>query len=457
MVSDAAEASLGPGAVQRIEVESEEEKALKLREEVGDLQEKSRLLREELKRAALTKQEEEETTPSPMPQWMGRPLETGHKELVRSVAISPNDENGGGGGAAARYIATGSFDRTIRIWDVETGRQVGEPLTGHTDYVRSVAISPPFKIVDENNGGGGSAAARYVVSGSDDNTVRIWNMETGRQVGEPLTGHTDWVWSVAISPPFKIADENGNGGGGSAAARYIASGSRDKTVRIWDMETGRQVGEPLTGHTGAVWSVAISPSFKILDGNNGGGGSAAVRYIVSGSEDKTVRVWNMETGRQVGEPLTGHTDWVWSVAISPPFKIADENGNGGGGSAAVRYIVSGSADGTVRVWNMDTGRQVGEPLTGHADSVLSVAISPPFQIVDENGNGGGGSAAARYIASGSADGTVRVWNMETGRQVGEPLRGHTNAVWSVAISPDGRYLVSCGSNDQTIRAWPMPA
>ena len=124
-----------------------------------------------------------------------------------------------------------------------------------------MAISPPFKIVDENGNGGGSAAARYIVSGSEDKTVRIWNMETGWQVGEPLTGHTGAVYSVAISPPFKIADENGNGGG-SAAARYVVSGSDDKTVRIWNMETGRQVGEPLTGHTGPVWSVAISPPFQ---------------------------------------------------------------------------------------------------------------------------------------------------------------------------------------------------
>ena len=428
MVSDAAEASLGPGAVQRIEVETEEEKASKLREQVEDLQEKSRLLQEELKRAAMMKQEEEEpeeTTSSPMPQWMGEPLETGHHGWVWSVAISPNDANGRG--SAARCIASGSLDGTIRIWNMETGQQVGEPLTGHTDRVWSVAISP-YK-VDENGGG---SAARYIVSGSADNIIRIWNMETGQQVREPLTGHTGGVQSVAISP-YKL-DENGGG----SAARYIVSGSADKTIRIWNMETGQQVGEPLTGHTHGVQSVAISP-YK-LDEN--GGGSAA-RYIVSGSSDKTIRIWNMETGQQVGKPFIGHTATVASVAISP-YNV-DENGRG----SAARYIVSGSSDKTIRIWNMETGQQVGKPLIGHTAVVYSVAISP--YKVDENGGG----SAARYIVSGSGDSTIRIWNMETGQQVGEPLTGHTAYVFSVAISPDGRYLVS-GSADNQIRAWPMP-
>ncbi|KAF5334355.1 hypothetical protein D9758_017487 [Tetrapyrgos nigripes] len=286
------------------------------------------------------------------------------KSEVTSVACSPNGRN----------VVSGSSDQTVRIWDTETGKQVGEPLQGHTDYVLSVAYSPDGK---------------HVVSGSSDQTVRIWDTETGKQVGEPLQGHTDYVWSVAYSPDGK----------------HVVSGSSDQTVRIWDTETGKQVGEPLQGHTHYVRSVAYSPDGK---------------HVVSGSDDQTVRIWDTETGKQVGEPLQGHTHYVWSVAYSPDGK----------------HVVSGSSDQTVRIWDTETGKQVGEPLQGHTHYVWSVAYSPD----------------GKHVVSGSSDQTVRIWDTETGKQVGEPLQGHTDSVWSVAYSPDGKHVVS-GSSDQTVRIW----
>ncbi|KAG8807414.1 POC1 centriolar protein A [Serendipita sp. 400] len=175
-----------------------------------------------------------------MERWPARPIIwAGHASNVYSVAYSLD----------GRYVVSGSSDKTIRIWDTETGAPVGEPLQGHTGLVQSVAYS---------------LDGRYVVSGSGDKTIRIWDTETGAPVGEPLMGHTDRVWSVAYSPD----------------GRYVVSGSHDKTIRIWDTETGASVGEPLMGHTDRVWSVAYSP-----DG----------RYVVSGSSDKTVRIWNTQT------------------------------------------------------------------------------------------------------------------------------------------------------------------
>ncbi|THU94499.1 hypothetical protein K435DRAFT_860458 [Dendrothele bispora CBS 962.96] len=142
--------------------------------------------------------------------------------------------------------------------------QCGQTLQGHTQGVTSVAYSPD---------------GRHIVSGSRDNTVRIWDSQTGQPVGQPLQGHTDYVWSVAYSPD----------------GRHIVSGSWDKTVRIWDSQTGQPVGQPLQGHTHHVLSVAYSP-----DG----------RHIVSGSSDKTVRIWDSQIGQQ------NHTDWVQSVEYS---------------------------------------------------------------------------------------------------------------------------------------------
>ncbi|QRV86979.1 Vegetative incompatibility protein HET-E-1 [Ceratobasidium sp. AG-Ba] len=289
---------------------------------------------------------------------------TGHANDVNSVAYSPD----------GAYIASGSDDKTIRMWDAHTGQQVGHPLTGHTEWVRSVAYSPD---------------GAYIASGSWDRTIRMWDAHTGQQVGHPLTGHTDSVWSVAYSPD----------------GAYIASGSEDNTIRIWDARTGQQVGHPLTGHTDWVRSVAYSP-----DG----------AYIASGSEDNTIRIWDAHTGQQVGHPLTGHTRSVYSVAYSPDGAC----------------VASGSSDRTIRIWDAHTGQPVGHPLTGHTDWVRSVAYSPD----------------GAYIASGSEDNTIRIWDAHTGQQVGHPLTGHTDWARSVAYSPDGAYIAS-GSTDNTVRVW----
>ncbi|KAF5308966.1 hypothetical protein D9758_018970 [Tetrapyrgos nigripes] len=272
-----------------------------------------------------------------------------------------------------RYIVSGSDDNTVRIWDVQTGHQYGESFAGHTRWVRSVAFSPD---------------GRHVVSGSDDHTIRIWDIQTGQQVGESLEGHRDLVNSVAFSPDGK----------------HVVSGSDDNTVRIWDVQTGQQFGEPLEGHTEGVTSVAYS-----LDG----------RHVVSGSGDNTVRIWDLQTGHQFRGCFVGHTEAVWSVAFSPDG----------------RHVVSGSSDKTVRIWDMQTCQQFGEPLKVHTEWVWSVAFSPD----------------GRHVVSGF-DKTIKIWDMQTCQQVGEPLEGHTHWVRSVAFSPDGRHVVS-GSDDCTIIIW----
>ena len=191
----------------------------------------------------------------------------------------------------------------------------------------------------------------------------------------------------------------------SPDGRHIVSGSNDRTIRVWDAQIGVQVGNSLQGHTQPVNSVAFSP-----DG----------RHIASGSSDRTIRVWDAQTGVQVGNSLQGHTDWVNSVAFSPDG----------------RHIVSGSYDKTIQVWDAQIGVQVGNSLQGHTEAVNSVAFSPD----------------GRHIVSGSNDSTIRVWDAQTGVQVGNSLQGHTQAVKSVSFSPDGRHIVS-GSYDSTIRVW----
>ncbi len=282
----------------------------------------------------------------------------GHTSLGISVSFSPD----------GRTIAWGSGDNTIRLWDVVTGKQTAL-LKGHTELANSVAFSPD---------------GRTIASGSWDKTIRLWDVAAGKQT-TVLEGHTDIVNSVAFSPD----------------GRTIASGSDDRTIYLWDMATGKQTAL-LEGHAGRVRSVSFSP-----DG----------RTIASGSWDDTIRLWDVATGKQTAL-LEGHTSWVNSVAFSPEG----------------RTIASGSGDNTIRLWDVVTGKQTAL-LEGHTDGVLSVAFSPD----------------GRTIASGSVDNTIRLWDVVTGKQTAL-LEGHTSWVNSVAFSPDGRTIAS-GSDDNTIRLW----
>jgi WD40 repeat protein len=271
-------------------------------------------------------------------------------------------------------IVSGSDDRTLRLWDVRTGAGIGAPLRGHEDKVTSVAFSPD---------------GRRIVSGSWDTTLRLWDARTGASVGTPLQGHEAVIWSVAFSPD----------------GSRIVSGSDDRTLRLWNARTGASVGVPLQDLQGRTWSVAFSP-----DGSR----------IVSGSASNILQIWDARTGASVGAPLRGHEGEVTSVAFSPD------------GSR----IVSGSWDKTLRLWDARTGASIGAPLRGHEDKVTSVAFSPD----------------GSRIVSSSADMTLRLWDAHSGASVGAPLRGHEGEVTSVAFSPDGSHIVS-GSWDKTLRLW----
>ncbi|ETO17126.1 WD-40 repeat protein, partial [Reticulomyxa filosa] len=282
----------------------------------------------------------------------------GHSDKVFSVQFSPDGNR----------IASCSSDKTIRVWDVSSGKQI-QCLEGHSSSVTSVQFS--------SNGD-------KVVSGAKDNTIRLWDVSSGKQI-QLLEGHSSIVTSVQFSP-------DGN---------RIVSSSHDKTIRLWDVLLGKQI-QSLEGHTNGVIFAQFSP-----DGNR----------IVSGAWDDTVRLWDVSSGKQI-QSLEGHSSAVASVQFSPDGE----------------KIVSGSYDYTVRLWDASSGKQI-YVLDGHLDTVNSVQFSP-------DGN---------RIVSGSSDKTIRLWDVPSGKQI-QSLEGHVNSVTFVQFSPNGNKIVSA-SLDKTIRLW----
>jgi WD40 repeat protein len=257
-----------------------------------------------------------------------------------------------------RTALSGSNDNTLKLWDVATGQEL-RTFTGHTGEVKSLAFSPD----------GGS-----VLSGSGDNTVKLWDLATGQEL-RTFQGHSGAVRSVAFFPD----------------GRKFLSGSADKTVKVWDIATGREI-RTFTRHAGTVVSVAISP--------NG-------QTALSSGTDKTLKLWDTRTGKELRN-LAGHSEMVHSAAISPDGRTA----------------ISGSGDNTLKVWDIATGQEL-RTITGH--SVISVAISQD----------------GRTAISGGFDSTLRLWDIATGEQL-RVINSPGGFIYSVAISPDGRTALSGG-------------
>ncbi|EUC58988.1 tyrosine kinase catalytic domain protein, partial [Rhizoctonia solani AG-3 Rhs1AP] len=263
------------------------------------------------------------------------------------------------------------------MWDAQNPSPIGEPLTGHSGWVWSVAHSP---------------LGNVIASGSQDKTIRLWDVNTRRQLSA-IKGYQPFI-SVAFSPDAKLI-ASGCGG-------VFSPGPSACSVQLWNVQNMTAAANPFKGHTEIVNSVQFSP--------NG-------THVVSGSFDKTIRVWDIERGTTVVGPLKGHTESVRSVAFSPY------------GS----QIVSCSYDDNIRLWDAREGRSIGNPYEGHTYGVHSVAFSP----------------CGTYVASGGNDKTIRIWDVRTGRQVDQPFEEHTSDVYSIAFSPCGQYIVS-GSADHNV-------
>lgn len=313
-------------------------------------------------------------------------------------------------------MVSGSGDNTARIWDCDTGTPI-HTLKGHTSWVLAVSWSP-----DDSR----------IATGSMDNTVRCWDPKTGKQQGNPMRGHSKWVTSLAWEP-YHVQ---------KPGEPRLASASKDATVRVWS--TNQQIIElVLSGHKGTISSIRW-----------GGTG-----FIYTGSHDKTIKIWNAKDGT-LAHSLNAHAHWVNHLALSTDFVLRtafhDHTGQIPGTDEAkvskakerflkaatiqgevVERLVSASDDFTMYLWEPSKGIKPVARMLGHQKQVNHVTFSPDGLL----------------IASAGFDNHVKLWNARDGKFI-NTLRGHVAAVYQCAFSPDSRLLVT-GSKDTTLKVWDM--
>ncbi|GGA26002.1 serine/threonine-protein kinase [Okeania sp. KiyG1] len=282
---------------------------------------------------------------------------SGHLSSVSSVAISPDNQ----------MIASGSFDRTIKLWKLSTGELLDSFIA--SNIVLSIAFNPKSNILAIGNVGG---------------IINIWDLATGT-ISCSLSRHSNSIVSMPV-----VFSPNGD---------FIASGSDDRTIKIWHQKTCQLLYS--IKNSRGINVVAFSPDGKIL---------------ASGSSDNVIKLWEVETGNLI-DKLIGHSRDINTIAFSPDGKV----------------LVSGSSDKTIKLWSVEKSKLI-KTITGHSDWVRSVIC------LDK-----------KTIISGSADKTIKIWNMETGEVI-KTLNGHSKDVNSVAISSYDNTIVS-GSSDNTVKIW----
>jgi WD40 repeat protein len=373
-------------------------------------------------------------------------VQMGHTNWVYAVAFSPD----------GRYVISSSGDHTLKLWEISTSRVI-RTYKGHADFVTSVAFSPD---------------GRYAVSGSGGptNAVKLWEINTGREVWSS-EGHSWEGTPVAYSPDGKyvlsagkncmiILREAATGKevrtfaghtrridsmAVSPDGRHLVSSSTDNTLRFWDVATGseirrhtfdeRTIGSAYSlafspdsryaaatlGYHISLWDVSTATIVRTFTGHSDNVRSVSFssdgKYLLSSSADKTVKLWDVSTGMEI-RTFIGHTDRVNSAGFSPDARV----------------IISGSNDDTIKLWETSTGKEI-KTFKGDLHYVFSVAFSPD----------------GKYALSGNSDHILELWDITAGKLI-RTFKGHTDTVTSVAYSPDSRYALS-GSKDNTVMVW----
>ncbi|MDD5322792.1 MAG: WD40 repeat domain-containing protein [Methylococcales bacterium] len=283
-----------------------------------------------------------------------------HKAAVSSASFSPDGTR----------VVTASRDKTARLWDAQTGKALGEPMT-HQAEVKSAQFSPD---------------GTRVVTLSSDNSARLWDAKTGKALGEAMTTHKDYVQSAQFSP---------NG-------MLVVTASNDGTARLWNAMTSKPLGDVIA-HQGAIISAQFSPD--------------NTRVVTASSNDNSARLWNAMTGKSLGEAMM-HKDEVESPQFSPDGT----------------KILTNSRDNSVRLWDAMTGKSLGIAMT-HQSAVMSAEFSPD----------------GTRLVTASWDKSARLWDANTGKPLCDAMM-HQGHVMSAQFSPDGTRIVT-SSLDKSALIW----
>jgi WD40 repeat protein len=273
-----------------------------------------------------------------------------------------------GFGAPQPTLVSGSLDDSLRLWNWQTGDLL-HSLQGHARGVNDVKVD---------------RRGQMLVSCGDDATIKIWQLGDGR-LRHTLKGHFKDVTAIAL----------GNDG------KLLASASEDGTLKLWNPLQGTLI-KTISGAAGMLKTVALAEGDRLL---------------VSGGLDNTVRLWDVQTANNL-RVLMGHTNTVNQVAVSPDGQL----------------IASASKDRTVRLWDLQTGN-LRHTLQGHTQEVNTVAFFPD----------------GKRLVSGSSDGTLRLWHSQTGTLQASFL-AHVNPVHQVAVQASGSVMASA-SSDKSVRVW----
>lgn len=288
--------------------------------------------------------------------------------------------------ADGRYAISGSDNKSLKLWELANGRCL-RTFEGHRDRVFSVCLSP---------------AGHFALSGSNDKTLKQWDVESGRCL-RTFEGHKYGVSSVCLS----------------SGGEYALSGSMDKTIKLWEMESGRCL-HTLTGHKDIVRSVCLS-----ADG----------RYALSGSDDKTLKLWELKSGRCL-RTFEGHIEWVSSVCLSHDGA----------------YALSGSLDKTFKLWEVESGCCL-HTFEEEKRDATAMSLSESLSFVGKVGPFVWLSFDGRYALSISRDKSLKLWELESRRCL-HNFTADTKNIISACLSQDGRYILAANTTNE-LQLWQL--